>query len=330
MSDKNEPDDLESLRLPAGIKAKISEVYSTVSSVAHASAQELVERAGIPLRTAKTAISSARRLMNLGPITALDMLEIYKNKRKLTTGSQKFDEILGGGISTGAITEIIGEYASGKTQLAFQLCINVQLPYELGGLEGNAYFIDTEGTFSAKRIFEIAHNKKQLFQDIPDPETILENIHVGRAYNAEHQIGLIKEAEKIISQNKVRLLIIDSVAAHFRAEYIGKDSLAPRAQALMSHAALLTRLADTYDLVILVTNQVMASIDKFVGATATEPALGFAWGHRPQTRIFLRKQRGTARIARIIDSPELPELETVFFITERGVEDGMPREDHEI
>ncbi|MHA2102596.1 MAG: DNA repair and recombination protein RadA [Candidatus Hodarchaeales archaeon] len=315
------------LKVPDIVKQKISTKYSSLATLSRAPAQELSEHIGISLKVAKSAISSARKLLKQTPITAMELLEEYKNKRKLTTGSQKLDEILAGGLSTGSITEIIGEYASGKSQLAFQLCVNAQLPIELGGLEGSIYFIDTEGTFSPKRVFEIAYAKKQQFPEIMDPEKILENIHVGRAYNAEHQITLVQDADKLIVEKNIKLLIIDSVAAHFRTEYVGKDSLPQRAQALMNHASLLYRYADSYNLVVVTTNQVLASVDKFLGGQGTEPALGFAWGHRPQTRMFLRKQKGSARIARIIDSPELPESEAVFHITINGIEDSFSLEE---
>jgi DNA repair protein RadA len=327
------------LKVPDIVKQKISTKYSSLATLSRASAQELSEQIGISLKVAKSAISSARKLLKQAPITAMELLEEYKNKRKLTTGSQKLDEILAGGLSTGSITEIIGEYASGKSQLTFQLCVNAQLPIEfqlcvnaqlpieLGGLEGSIYFIDTEGTFSPKRIFEIAYAKKQQFPEVMDPEKILENIHVGRAYNAEHQITLVQDADKLIVEKNIKLLIIDSVAAHFRTEYVGKDSLPQRAQALMNHASLLYRYADSYNLVVVTTNQVLASVDKFLGGQGTEPALGFAWGHRPQTRMFLRKQKGSARIARIIDSPELPESEAVFHITINGIEDSFSLEE---
>ena len=314
-------DPFSELNVPKIVKQKLAKKFSSLATLSRAPAQEISEQVGISLKLAKTSITSARTILKQIPITAMDLLEEYKKKRKLTTGSQNLDEILAGGISTGSITEIIGEYASGKSQLTFQLCVNAQLPYELGGLEGSVYFIDTEGTFSAKRVFEIAYAKSQENPDLIIPEKILENIHIGRAYNAEHQMNLIQESDNFIVEKKIKLIIIDSIAAHFRTEYIGKDSLAARAQALMRHAAILYRFADSYDLVVITTNQVLASVDKYIGGQGTEPALGFAWGHRPQTRIFLRKQKGNARIARIIDSPELPESEAVFYISNNGIED---------
>ncbi|MFW9928770.1 MAG: DNA repair and recombination protein RadA [Candidatus Thorarchaeota archaeon] len=320
----NRNDPFEELNVPEIVKNKLSLHYSSLATLSRATAQEVSEKVGISLKLAKSAILSSRKLLRQTPITAKDLLDEYRNKRKLTTGSQNLDEILSGGISTGAITEIIGEYAAGKSQIAFQLCINAQLSFNHGGLEGGVYFVDTEGTFSAKRVFEIALAKKKVFSDILSPEDILENIHIGRAFNAEHQINLIQNADKFIAENNIKLIIIDSIAAHFRAEYLGKENLSSRAQALMNHAAILYRYADSFDLAVVTTNQVLASMDKYlVGSQGTEPALGLAWGHRPQTRIFIRKQKNNARIARIIDSPELPEAEALFYITENGIEDGF-------
>ena len=325
MSADEKEDPFVDLKLPPSIKSKIAEHYSSLATLGRASPQELAEQIGISQRLAKNAVNLARKALDQGvPTTASDLLKQYRSKRRLTTGSQNLDEILGGGIPTGSITELVGEFATGKSQLAFQLCVNVQLPAEYGGLEGSAYFLDTEGTFSPKRVYEIAYAKKNLHPELSRPEEMLSKVFVGRAFNAEHQIKLILEADKLITKENIRLIVIDSIAAHFRAEFSGKESLPARAQALMTHASHIQRYAESYDLAVVTTNQVLASIDKFLGNTqSAEPALGFAWGHRPQTRIFLRKQKGNARIARIIDSSELPEQETLFYITADGIQDSF-------
>ncbi len=308
---------LDDLRVSSGIKDKISNNYASLETLSKATPQEVSNTVGISIKVARSAVISARTLLGIGPVTAMELLAEYRQKRYLTTGSQSLDEILGGGISTGSITEISGEFASGKTQLVFQLCINAQLPVENGGLEGKVYFLDTEGTFSVKRVLEmsIANPVNK------DPHEYLKNIFVARAFNAEHQIQLINDADKLLKEENIRLLVIDSVAAHFRSEYHGKEQLATRQQKLMAHAERLNRYADSYDIAIVTTNQVLASMDKYLSGQGVEPALGYAWGHRPQTRIFLRKQKGSARLARIIDSPELPEREAVFYVTEKGIQD---------
>ena len=308
---------LEDLKISNGIKDKIAKYYASLETLSKATPQEVSQTVGISIKVARNAVTSARTLLGIGPVTAMELLAEYRQKRYLSTSSQSLDEILGGGIATGSITEIAGEFSSGKTQLAFQLCINAQLPVDKGGLEGKVYFLDTEGTFSVKRILEIAVANPSG----SDPQEFLKNIFVARAFNADHQIQLINDADNLLKKENVRLLVIDSIASHFRSEFHGKDQLAARQQKLMAHAERLQRYADSYDLAILTTNQVLASMDKYLSGQGVEPALGYAWGHRPQTRIFLRKQKGNARIARIIDSPELPEREGPFYITPKGIED---------
>ncbi|MHA2364766.1 MAG: DNA repair and recombination protein RadA [Candidatus Hodarchaeales archaeon] len=307
---------LDDLDLSSGIKKKITQHYASLETLSKASPKEVSETVEISIRVARNAVTRARTLLGDAPVTALELLAEFRQKRFLTTGSQSFDEILGGGIATGSITELAGEFSSGKTQLAFQLCINAQLPTENGGLDGKVYFLDTEGTFSVKRVLEIAvANTAGL-----EPKGFLKNIFVARAFNVDHQIQLINDADNLLKKENVRLLVIDSIASHFRTNFQGKDQLATRQQKLMSHAERLQRYADSYDLAIVTTNQVLASFDGYLAKRgASEPALGYAWGHRPQTRIFLRKQKGTVRTARIIDSPELPEREATFYITAQGI-----------
>jgi DNA repair protein RadA len=108
---------------------------------------KLIEEAGIGEKTAQKIIKSAQELEKMGFKSADLIWEKRKVLKKLTTGSQNLDELLGGGLETGAVTEVYGEYRTGKTQIAHQLCVNVQLPYDDGGLDGSALYIDTEGTF---------------------------------------------------------------------------------------------------------------------------------------------------------------------------------------
>ena len=320
--------DLSQLEVPEKIRQKLAERYKSIDIISRTSAHEIANEASISLKMAKKAISSARKILRQAPITAMDLLKEYRNKRRLTTGSLNLDEILNGGIPTGSITEIIGEFSAGKSQLAFQLCVNVQLPFDIGGLEGSAYFIDTEGTFSPNRIFEIAQGLKTKYPDIINPMKVLENIYVGKAFSVDQQLKLIKDADNYIVEKNVRLVVIDSIASHFRTEYPGKDNLSARAQALMNHASLLYRFADAYDIAVVTTNQVIASMERYLGGgTITEPSLGFAWGHRPQTRIFLTKQKRNLRLAKIIDSSELAEQEAIFAITANGIEDPITFEE---
>ncbi len=294
--------------------------YDTVEAIAVASPLELKEIAGISEGAALKIIQAAREAANIGTFMRADE---YMKKRtsigKLSTGSKSLDKLLGGGIETQAITEVFGEFGSGKTQLAHTLSVMVQKPPEEGGLGGSVVWIDTENTFRPERIKQIAENRDM------DPEEVLKNIYVARAFNSNHQMLLVEKAEEIIkerveSDRPVKLLIVDSLMAHFRSEYVGRGTLAERQQKLAKHLSDLHRLADLYDIAVFVTNQVQAKPDAFFG-DPTRPIGGNILAHSATFRIYLRKGRQGKRVARLIDSPYLPEGEAIFRITEKGVED---------
>lgn len=289
--------------------------YSTIESLSWLNPEELSEKISIDLEIAKTIITEAISNIDQKPISAADLLLKEEKRLKISTGSTELDKLLGGGIFTGEITEISGEFATGKTQICFQLCINVQLSPEQGGLEGGVYYIDTEGTFSSTRIVQMAQSNGL------DPKKFLSNIAVTRTYNSDHLTFLIMNVEQIIKERNIKLFIIDSIASHFRAEYVGEDRLVSRQQAIMRLAETMKQLVEKYDIAIVVTNQVIATMDESLFDKSPHPALGFAWAHRPHQRILLRKGRDQARIARMYDSSRLPDRECVFFVTEKGISD---------
>ncbi|ALV63832.1 DNA repair and recombination protein RadA [Thermococcus sp. 2319x1] len=206
-----------------------------------------------------------------------------------------------------------------NTQLAHTLAVLVQKPPEEGGLNGSVIWIDTENTFRPERIKQIAENRGM------DPEEVLKNIYVARAFNSNHQMLLVEKAEEIIkekaaSDRPVKLLVVDSLTGHFRSEYVGRGTLAERQQKLAKHLADLHRLANLYDIAVFVTNQVQARPDAFFG-DPTRPIGGHILAHSATVRVYLRKGKAGKRIARLIDSPHLPEGEAAFSITEKGIED---------
>jgi len=288
--------------------------FHTVESLAMATIRELIQ-AGIGEKKASQIINAARASSSLSFIRADELITKRQNILKLTTGSKKLDALLGGGIETQAITEFYGEYGSGKSQIAHQLCVNVQLPVEEGGLDGGALYIDTENTFRVERITQMARHMGL------DPEDVLKHIILAEAYTSDHQMFLLENSDKVIKENNIKLIIIDSLTAHFRSEYIGRESLAERQQKLNQHMHKLIRLARAFNAVAFVTNQVMASPDVFFG-NSVRPIGGHIVAHTSHTRIYLRKAgRGPIRIARLVSSPYLPEGECVFKITENGIED---------
>jgi len=288
--------------------------FHTVESLAMATIRELIQ-AGIGEKKASQIINAARASSSLSFIRADELITKRQNILKLTTGSKKLDALLGGGIETQAITEFYGEYGSGKSQIAHQLCVNVQLPVEEGGLDGGALYIDTENTFRVERITQMARHMGL------DPEDVLKRIILAEAYTSDHQMFLLENSDKVIKENNIKLIIIDSLTAHFRSEYIGRESLAERQQKLNQHMHKLIRLARAFNAVAFVTNQVMASPDVFFG-DSVRPIGGHIVAHTSHTRIYLRKAgRGPIRIARLVSSPYLPEGECIFKITENGIED---------
>ncbi len=318
MPDKSKkPKEIEDLPgVGEAIAEKLREAgYIDIMSLAVASPKDVADAAEIGENVAAKIIINARKAADIGNFESGDeILEKRKEIRRLTTGSKALDELLGGGVETGAITEFFGEFASGKTQIMHQLSVNATLPYDKGGLEGHTLFIDTENTFRPERIVQMA---KALGLD---PMETLKKIHVARAYNSSHQILLVEKAYELTEKFPVRLLIVDSLTAHFRAEYTGRGTLAERQQLLNKHMHDLLRFGDIYNAAIAVTNQVAARPDVFFGDPTTSVG-GNIVGHASTYRVYLRKSKGGKRIARLIDSPHLPEGEVIINVSENGITD---------
>ncbi|HUT79609.1 MAG TPA: DNA repair and recombination protein RadA [Candidatus Bathyarchaeia archaeon] len=288
---------------------------TTIRSIALSSISDLVNNAELGDKTAAKLIKICQEQVGLTFSTADTLYSERLGLERISTGSDNLDELFGGGIETGSITELYGEYRTGKTQIAHQLCVMVQLPREQGGLGGNAAYIDTEGTFRPERIVEMAERFGV------DPQEALKNITVGRAYTSDHQVNLARDISAIARDKNIRLVVVDSLTSHFRAEYIGRGTLASRQQNLNQHIHFLLKLAEMHHVAILVTNQVMARPDFFFG-DPTAPIGGNIVAHSCTTRVYLRKSKQTKRVARIVDSPNLPEVETVFEILSDGIHDG--------
>jgi len=277
--------------------------------------QILMEDCGLGEKTALNIINAAREILNLNYISAEEYWERRKKLARISSGCKGIDELLGGGFETGSITELFGEYRTGKTQICHQLCVNVQKPKSAGGLDGNALYIDTEGTFRPERLIQIAENNGM------DPVNVLKRVYTARAYNSHHQIILVKDASHKIKELNIKLIIVDSLISHFRSEYIGRGTLAERQQILNKHIHDLQRLADTYpELAIIVTNQVQSKPDVFFG-DANKAAGGHIIAHASGTRLYLKKGKGEQRVIKLVDSPNLPEGEAIFVIHEGGIAD---------
>lgn len=293
--------------------SKLREIgFKTVESVATAAVSELIT-AGIGEATAAKVIAAARKSMAITFVRGDELVKLRSNIRHLTTGCVSLDNLLGGGVETQSITELYGEFGTGKSQICQQLCVTVQLPVEQGGLEAGALYIDTENTFRPGRIVQIAPRFGL------DPDEALRRIIFAEAYTSNHQMVLLENADEVIKENNIRLIIIDSVTGHFRSEYLGREMLAPRQQQLNKHLHKLIRLVRAFNAAAVITNQVMAQPDVFF-ARMVKPVGGHIMGHMSHSRIFLRKGRNNMRIAKLTVSPFLPEGEAPLRITERGIE----------
>ena len=285
-----------------------------VEEVASLSPHELAEILEVSVEKAKQIVNAAKEAVHLDYQTAWEIFERRKEIGRITTGSKKLDDLLGGGVETQALTEFFGRYSSGKTQVGFQLCVNVQLPKEKGGLEGKVLFIDTESTFRPERIAQMAKAVGL------DPKKVLANIFVIKAENSDHQRVALEKSESLIKQENIKLIVVDSLTSHFRAEYVGRGSLGERQQKLNQHIHTLQKFADRYNLAVYYTNQVMDNPGILFGDPTT-PIGGHVLAHAGTYRVYLKKAKDTKRIARLVDSPSLPEREVVFRVTAEGIRD---------
>ena len=307
--------DLPGIGPAVSSKLEAAGIYDLMT-LAVMSPSDLGETAGVSAAVARKAIQAARKMLDLGFVDGTEYAKKREDIINITTGSKNFDSLLGGrGVESRAITEAFGAYGSGKTQLGLTLAVNVQLPLDKGGVSGKCAFIDTEGTFRPSRIKQIAEKIGA------NPEKVLKNIFVARAFNSDHQVLLLDKIGEMIKKGEpIKLMIIDSLTAHFRAEFAGRGQLADRQQKLNRYIHQLMKLAETYNLAVYVTNQVMANPAQMFG-DPTVPIGGHILGHASTFRIYLRRGKKGSRVAKLIDSPNLPDNETIFFVSEAGVVD---------
>jgi DNA repair protein RadA len=290
--------------------------YDGLVSIAVASPGQLVEASGVTENVARKIIQAARDSLDMGFESGDELLRKREQLLRIHTGSKELDKLFGGGIESHGITECYGQYGAGKSALAHQLAVNVGLPKEKGGIEGMAVWLDTESTFRPERVKQIAEAQGL------DPEAILKNIKVARCFNSDHQMLLAEKVVDLITKDNlpIKLVVVDSLMGHFRSDFVGRGQLADRQQKLNKHIHVLLKLATTYGLVVYVTNQVMSRPDVFFG-DPTEAIGGHVLAHGMTTRTYLRKGKKGTRVAKMIDSPYLPDDSVTFRITEHGIRD---------
>jgi DNA repair protein RadA len=327
---------------PATADKLMENGYDSYQSIAVASPGELSNKADVGESSASDIINAAREAADIGGFeTGSDVLARREQIGKLEWLIPEVDDLLGGGVETQSITEVYGEFGAGKSQITHQLAVNVQLPQEAGGLNGRCIFIDSEDTFRPERIdemvrgwddetIEAALEQREIEGSAGDEaamealvDDVLDKIHVAKAFNSNHQILLAEKAQEIAKEYEdddypVRLLCVDSLTAHFRAEYVGRGELANRQQKLNKHLHDLDRVGNLFNAAVVVTNQVQSNPDAFFG-DPTKPIGGNILGHKSTFRMYLKKSKGDKRIVRLVDAPNLPDGEAVMRVQGEGL-----------
>lgn len=270
------------------------------------------------------SFSVATKIVPMGFTTATEMHARRADLICITTGSKQLDTLLAGGVETGSITEIFGEFRTGKSQICHTLAVTCQLPFDMGGGEGKCLYIDTEGTFRPVRLLAVAQRYGLV------GEEVLDNVAYARAYNSDHQLQLLNQASQMMCETRFSLLIIDSATALYRTDFSGRGELSTRQNHLARFMRTLQRLADEFGIAVVITNQVVAQVDGGPSAMFNpdpkKPIGGNIIAHASTTRLSLKKGRGETRICKIYDSPCLPESDCLFAINEDGIGDPSPKD----
>ncbi|CAO3681905.1 unnamed protein product [Rhizopus stolonifer] len=302
----------------ADVKKLKENGFHTIEALLYVPKKSVLSIKGISEAKAEKLLVEASKLVGIGFTTATEVQKRRQDIIKITTGSKNLDVLLGGGLETGSITEIFGEFRTGKSQLCHMLSVTCQLPFELGGAQGKCLYIDTEDTFRPNRILSIAQRFNL------DGNEALDNIAYARACNTDHQTNLLKEAAAMMTETRFAVLVIDSAMALYRSDYAGRGELASRQIHLAQFMRQLQRLASIFGIAVIITNQMVAQVDgslALFNADPKKPAGGNIIAHASCTRLYLKKGRGPLRICKVYDSPCLPEIECEFAIFEGGIGD---------
>jgi len=291
--------------------------FYTVEAVVYAPRKKLTDIKGISEQKADKIQLEAMKLVPTGFTTATEMHLKRSQIIQITTGSKELDKLLNGGFETGSITELFGEFRTGKSQLCHTIAVTCQLPIDNGGAEGKCLYIDTEGTFRPERLLAVAERYGLSGNEV------LDNVAYARAYNTDHQMVLLTQAAAMMSESRYAVIVVDSATACYRTDYSGRGELSARQMHLAQFLRQLLRLADEFGVAVVVTNQVVAQVDgaAMFNADPKKPIGGNIMAHASTTRLYLRKGRGESRICKVYDSPCLPEGEATFAINADGIGD---------
>ena len=298
------------------IKKLIDAGYNSLESIAYTPKKNILVIKGLSDAKVEKIVKVIYDILKLGIQPCAKALEERKRITRITSGSKQLDSILGGGFEANSITELFGEFRTGKTQICHTLCVTCQLPKSDGGGEGKAIYIDTEGTFRPEKLAPIAERFGL------DPKKVIENVFYARAYNSDHQNRLLLQVCGLMCEHKFSLLIVDSATALYRTDYSGRGELSTRQMNLAKFLRNLQKIADEHKVVVVITNQVVATVDSNAfGGNDKKPIGGHIMAHACQTRLYLKKGLKQNRICKIYDSPSLPEDEATYAITDRGIDD---------
>ena len=290
--------------------------FNSLESLSYTARKNLTTIKGFSEAKIDKIIKIVDEILNYKIQPSTVALQKRKKLTRITSGSKELDTLLGGGFESDSITELFGEFRTGKTQICHTLCVTCQLPKSDGGGEGKAIYIDTEGTFRPEKLALIAERFGL------DPKETIENVYYARAYNSDHQQRLLVQVCALMCEQKFSLLIVDSATALYRTDYTGRAELSNRQISLGRFLRNLQKIADEHKIVVVITNQVVATVDgNAFGGNDKKPIGGHIMAHACQTRLYLKKGLKQNRICKIYDSPSLPEAEATYSITERGIDD---------
>jgi DNA repair protein RAD51 len=300
----------------ADIKKLVEAGFNSLESVSYVPKKNLVVIKGLSEGKVDKIIKAVYDILQYKIQPSTIALQERKKLTRITSGSKELDTLLGGGFESNSITELFGEFRTGKTQICHTLCVTCQLPKSDGGGEGKAIYIDTEGTFRPEKLASIAERFGL------DPKETIENVYYARAYNSDHQNRLLMQVCALMCEHKFSLLVVDSATALYRTDYSGRAELSNRQMSLAKFLRNLQKIADEHKIVVVITNQVVATVDgNSFGGNDKKPIGGHIMAHACQTRLYLKKGLKQNRICKIYDSPSLPEAEASYSITDRGIDD---------
>ena len=288
------------MELPEGLRRL---GFRSQASLSMADSRELSELSGLPLSEVEWLIEGARSSLPGGRLR----LE-PAGGRRLSTGCKALDDMLGGGVETGAITELVGEFGTGKTQLCHQLCVTVQLSEDLGGLSAKAAYLDSEGTFAPERVVQMARRWGL------DPSEALRGVYYARLRSVAEQVASLLELRRLVEEGVI-LAVVDSIAAHFRGP-AGPDALT-RAHELAVYLSSLRELAEEQGVAVVVTDRVSAA----PGLAELRPSADPIAAMFVDYRVSLHKVRENVRRAQLEFAPWPARRSALFAITEDGVVD---------